>query len=460
MKNTTSKDYFWIIFGFLIVVSRLLTRINYIEDPDSLRFALAIQEFDLVKSQPHFPAYPIYCFIGKLFYWATQNISISLTLVGTVATFLITYFANQLVKLLYINISPIILLSLLFLNPLMWLMSTRFMPDLLGLAVVLGSWTYYVKYYQSSKKRDLIVFCFITALLPGIRLSYFPLLLFPVVYVIWTNPKTVFIQLGIYSCVTLAWLIPVIIDTGFDNLFAIAISHTNGHFNEWGGTIQSNNHFLLRLLKIVEYSFVDGMGMWAPGRHWSTIVISIILLPLFFIGIAGTPKKYVFILISLIVYLAWIFLYQNVVYKSRHILPFVPFIIICIAVGLEKVKSSSIKNMLYATALLTSGFIGIQLAIQHKKPTAVAQMIDFLDQSNSKKTIHTNPLIGFMIERQSNHKVVIDNVEPKTTHLYSIQNDISKKLQRDVDTSYHFYHNPYVNRMWEHVILIQYKEEE
>ena len=51
------------------VVTRIASTIYYIEDADSLRFALGILDYDVVKYQPHFPGYPVYCFLVKIFYF-------------------------------------------------------------------------------------------------------------------------------------------------------------------------------------------------------------------------------------------------------------------------------------------------------------------------------------------------------------------------------------------------------
>jgi len=56
----------WIILLAVCMGSRLWSAIYYIEDPDSLRFALGVIDFDVVRIQPHFPAYPVFCFFAKL----------------------------------------------------------------------------------------------------------------------------------------------------------------------------------------------------------------------------------------------------------------------------------------------------------------------------------------------------------------------------------------------------------
>ena len=81
MNNLLDKKYFPLFLLFACILSRILTAIYYVEDIDSLRFALSLHEFSLVKLQPHFPGYPIFCFIAKILYSFTENMGISFALI-------------------------------------------------------------------------------------------------------------------------------------------------------------------------------------------------------------------------------------------------------------------------------------------------------------------------------------------------------------------------------------------
>ena len=50
---------------------------NYIEDLDSLRFALGVVDYDVTKLQPHFPAYPVFCFFAKAIYALTDRYAVA-----------------------------------------------------------------------------------------------------------------------------------------------------------------------------------------------------------------------------------------------------------------------------------------------------------------------------------------------------------------------------------------------
>ena len=84
------------VWGAVLILclgSRLMSAVYYIEDLDSLRFALGVIDFDVTKLQPHFPAYPVFCFFAKAIYALTDRYAVAFAVLGSVATFGIIYFA-------------------------------------------------------------------------------------------------------------------------------------------------------------------------------------------------------------------------------------------------------------------------------------------------------------------------------------------------------------------------------
>ena len=57
-----------IFFILFCILSRFFTSIFYIEDIASLRFALSISDYDVLSNRPHFPGYPLFCFILGIIY--------------------------------------------------------------------------------------------------------------------------------------------------------------------------------------------------------------------------------------------------------------------------------------------------------------------------------------------------------------------------------------------------------
>lgn len=537
-KNTT----FWWAILTLCIFSRILTTIYYIEDVDSLRFALSIKDYDLSAYQPHFPAYPVYCFIVKLFYAVTGGkLAISFSIVGGLSIFGVIYFTIAIYRLLFTPLTITTnawLALLLFLNPLLWLMGNRYMPDLMGLALLLGCIYLFIiawvslgdeeekegttnesitdqtqlvnkinktqlqgqldplgkenlnRWHQTYKPYYLWSFYVALGLLIGVRISYLPFLLVPTFALTATFirrlPQLLFF--GILG--VLLWFIPLLIDTGgWDALLQVAQKHLNGHFNEWGGTVKTESGYWLRIVRIVQYTWADGIGGYWLDRHWLLIVFSLLLYAAFgnykrfarrFVSLPTPPapqelsenQKRLLILrtvinLCLLCYFIWIFFFQNVLYKSRHIMPFIPFIVARIAIGIGQ-NDRYFRTGIAILLIPLNIYITSTLVRQHRHSTAIAQIKDFMvEQNKPQNTFYAPELVAFYMKRQYDWKVnFVYSDKPdalkklakrrkKGGKVYSLI-DLNKVLKQKAKVR-DFYHNPYVNRMWSELKVFEYK---
>ena len=175
----SSNLFIWSIVFVGCIVSRLLSTIYYIEDLDSLRFALSMVDYDVAKLQPHFPAYPVFCFVAKILYVVISRYVLAFSLLGGLSTFFIIFFTLKIAKIQSATALGKIAIFVIFMTPLLWLMSNRYMPDVMGVACLFAS--LYFTMAQSESHRNTL-FCsntigfFLAGILLGIRLSYLPLL--------------------------------------------------------------------------------------------------------------------------------------------------------------------------------------------------------------------------------------------------------------------------------------------
>ena len=164
---------------------------------------------------------------------------------------------------------------------------------------------------------------------------------------------------------------------------------------------------------------------------------------------------------SLIVYSIWILIFQNVIYKSRHVLPILLLFFIILAIGIEFVlkKKSKLLNsiaviFLFSLVQITSNIVG-----DHKKPVAISQLKDDLINSSTRKTIASTPLINFYLQTHDIDASYINVL--KQDQITTLLNSESKKdvlivgnftkifsEKYNIIQSKTYYHNPYVNRMW------------
>ena len=434
------------------------------EDIDSLRFALSLHEFSLVKLQPHFPGYPIFCFIAKILYSFTGNMGISFALIGGLSVFIIIYYSLKICKTDPISYTGLFITVLLFINPLIWLMGNRYMPDLMGLGILIMSLYYLL--FDNEQNKYLNYGFFIAGILLGIRVSYFPLLIIPIIYIISIHQNKIkciysfIIGIGI-------WFVPLVYITGFEQLIYLASKQTIGHFTDFGGTVITEFNWYERITYFIKSLWADGLGGFWIGRAWPTIITSICIFFLLYQyrylknWSWFSKKHYQLILFSIIIYIAWVLLFQNVIYKSRHILPVLLFAILFIVQGYRyyRVYQPFIANMIAIVLFLSLIQITYTLTAQHKIPNAISQLTTYVEELDDSLDVISIPLINYYLKTHGVNKNFVDINIHKEHNLNQITNirknnivigDFRKLFEENYniipDTI--FYHNPYVNRMW------------
>ena len=457
--------YLLILF-FVCLFSRIFTSIYYIEDIDSLRFAFSLYDYDITKLQPHFPGYPVFCFIAKLIYVVTGSMGITVSIIGGVSVYYLIYFMLKLDNIDAASLVGLFMIFIIFFNPLVWLMSNRYMPDIMGLAIVTA--ILYQLIFRSKKMSSLYCGYFLSGVLAGIRLSYLPIILFPFISELIKNKNRLNL-LSLFLLGIFLWLIPLIWITGFDNLWLSALNHTQGHFMDYGGSIFTEKNLSIRFFHLVESIWADGMGGYWLGRSWVTVIFSFFILILLIFGFITIinnwkfEKSFKIIMSCILIYLLWVFLSQNIIYKSRHILPALIVLFIMLSVGYKYIVTKH-SPVLYTVVLLFI-FLLIQitrtLVWDHKNPSAIAQLKNDLIK-NDISTIVSTPLINYYMKSNSvsANFINIDNIvefdgDIKTQRNESILmiGNFESLFIKDfiVKKNMSYYHNPYVNRMWSQI---------
>ena len=441
-----------------------MSSIYYIEDIDSLRFALSIfDRYSLKDLQPHFPGYPVFCFLGSLIYMVTGSLANTFSIIGSIATFIIIYFSILLTGFKQYSWQFYILILLIIINPMLWIMSNRYMPDLLGLSIAIAS--FYM--LTSNKSNNINIGSFLFGILLGTRLSYFPLLVIPYFQLFAkgsfkSNLLLIFYMIS--GC--LIWLIPMVWITGFQDLIYVAQNQTIGHFSDFGGTMITENSWKNRIEFFIHTIWGDGLGGYWGGRSIYTLWLSLFMIPMIILAYQwlikniSNNKRIKILFLSIIIYSVWALCFQNIIYKSRHIMPIVYFITILFSFGQiyvsNKKKYLKVFTIIF---LLLSSIISANLISQHKNPTAIAKIRNHLNSIDGPITIISNPLINYYLT-STDFKGAFINIENKDINQAinkSIKSDIvlmigdyhhilDNKFTINLDTTY--YHNPYVNRMW------------
>lgn len=470
MGSRTQSASYTLLLLLASIATRLLTSVHYIADPDSLRFALGVVDYDVASLQPHFPGYPVFVFIVKLFYWILGSYTVAFALVGGLAVFGLILFSLKFVNARIDSPEGLLLAVLILFNPMIWLMSNRFMPDLLGVTVAIGILALTVRNDRASE-RSLLVGLVMTGLLAGIRLSYLPLVALAAL-IAFVRSRHKIRALALVGAGVLVWLVPMILDTGWEALIETATRQTTGHFTEFGGTIDVMPDIEVRRAAVLKGMVADGMGGYWPGRAGITMLVLFGLALFFARGIWWMFHRetdgLLILLLCGIVYITWILMYQNVIYQNRHILPLLPLLLYPVwAGGVQLFRSNTAGRFAAVLFLLAYSIVGIVIATQQMQPTAIAQTAEYLQKTPVQdRIIYSSSLLNYQLHgvgvegtflatddpdsRTAVHRMISSGRPIVVVGWYDPGDDMRP------DSVRHFHHNPYVNSVWPEIPLAFY----
>lgn len=431
---------------------------------------MATYDFDVLNSRPHFPGYPIFCFLSQLILLITNNIALTFSLIGSTSTFIIIYFCDKIWQF-YFKKQNLFFLSILFFNPFLWLMSNRYMPDLFALSLLVSAVFYLIKISNDSSIKNNIILGIILSLLFGIRVSYIPFFI-PIIFLFSKNTKFFIIS---FLLTTIIWLTPFIYLTGIVEIIELLKNDSHGHFYKWGGTIISSDASLInRLIKIFSFIGVDLFSFWSYHRHWLTIINSFLIVFAIIFFFKSYFKKFKKLNIKLLlscffIYFLWVLMFQNIQYKPRHLLPFIPMFCFLISLGANSVHKKMKYRIIFSLSLIIAhAIITINIVSQHKKMSAISQIQAYLQEEKNDIVVISDDLKLFYWKSHFNNrnikyynykgfnKLIKQNQISNETIIYSTET-INSKLYKKVDSK-HFYHNPYVNRLWSKLTLNRYEK--
>jgi Dolichyl-phosphate-mannose-protein mannosyltransferase len=115
-----------------------MTRSGWLDDWDSVQFALGLDDFDVTKHQPHPPGYPVYIAAGKLIHFIVADHAATLTLLSSLsgaAVATMFYILSRRYLVWSISLCATIIMALM---PLFWLQAGLPLTDMFGLVFVLS----------------------------------------------------------------------------------------------------------------------------------------------------------------------------------------------------------------------------------------------------------------------------------------------------------------------------------
>jgi Protein O-mannosyl-transferase TMEM260-like len=138
-KTGETRDALTAALLFLVLAAIFaLTRSRWLDDWDSVNFALALDDFDLPKHQPHPPGYPVYVAAGKLVHLVVAGHAGALTLVsslsGAAAAAMFFLLLRRFVDWAVAMVATIAMA----LSPLFWLQSGLALTDMFAMLFVVA----------------------------------------------------------------------------------------------------------------------------------------------------------------------------------------------------------------------------------------------------------------------------------------------------------------------------------
>jgi hypothetical protein len=380
MRHHANRYRGILLLTLLCLGSRLLFLGPFLEDWDSVDFALALDSYNIKKYQPHFPGYPIYIFLSWVCDWLVRNPVTAVILPGALLGALTIVPVYALARRLF---GPRIamLSALLFLvNPACWLQAEKAFSDASGLFMVMSAgYLCWRTTELDAKPYHVFLGSMLLGLGLGVRLSYAPLLLSwagLLLYLYWwPTPRSAPLSDACYGLMigVCLWFAPQLALTGGLELWHDGLAFTAQHFSQWGGTLVSaaapeHQQLGYRLTMFIWSLLAYSLGVWWVDTSAWRVLPSLVMLIAFALCCrrALGNKNTGFLLLYLLPYSLWIFFGQHAD-QPRHLLPLIPVLLVLLASGLDHLLRTSVRLGTFACALLllVLGVISTRLVVVH-----------------------------------------------------------------------------------------------
>ncbi|MED5051078.1 nucleoporin-interacting protein [Anoxybacillus rupiensis] len=320
-------------FGFLALVLLFGIEIYYASPYaaswDQVDFAFALDRYDLLAMQPHFPGYPYFVLGGMLVHSFVANPAKALSVFNvmmlasaSVPIFLLAtqYSSKEKAWIVTVLVQSASYVVLICLQP---------MSDGAALAVL---W-WYLWAIERAKTRlswhAQLLSLFVFSLLLGIRLSYasFALAFAFVWYEDWRKYRKIsrlLLFIFLAAMFQSIWIIGVAMtEGGLMSFIKLAFSFTNGHFQEWGGTAATDQQSLWERTSYFLFHNMVWIGLSSRTFVLLTIYIALFVWTFYSVRRFSFPR---WLLICVFMYGIWALFAQNIE-KPRHALPIVHFLL-------------------------------------------------------------------------------------------------------------------------------------
>lgn len=393
---TAEKKIAWVAGSivFLLFVIQLIYVNEWAATWDQADFTMALDRFDLLAMQPHFPGYPYFILGGTIVHLLSKEGAGALTLFNTMAyasAFLPIFWLFR--RFLSVRMS-IIAAVLMYSAPFPLLIVNQPMSE--GAAVACLWWFVWSiqKALETDKRFMQLLPLGLFSILLGIRLSYL-LLGIGVLYLWfmkWKRGRLSLHQLAAYVAAALffqlIWVAALVYSEGGLTAFIkLALAFTDGHFNEWGNTALSDTQPLWKRAYLL---FIQN-GIWTGILMQKALLtcLFICLVPFLWKNMRYRKTDMDCLLLLLgVFYSLWALFAQNIE-KPRH---FLPVILISLFLFFRYVLLRSTKGLLLLVSALfiaQSSYAVSVIKEQAETLPASYQLSAYFNQEKAYPVIYT-----------------------------------------------------------------------
>lgn len=339
------KTILLLIFSLALTL-RVIFLSPWLEDWDSVQFALALHNYSLVEHQPHPPGYPLYIVLGRILnlFWNNDTLSLTLlsAILGAASSIPLFLLLRRMVKEKIALLATIIYLV----TPLHWSLSEVALTNIPGTsATILTAWLLYM---GRESQKYLHIGSFFAGLILGVRFAEYSIVvaLLGLVLIHKRSFSALLKSAALILFGVSIWLVPLVIHTGPDNFFNAYTIHASYIITH--DSIVQYTSILDRLIQIWKLFQMGYTLFFLPVILLAILhmlkVLSRTFLPSQPPGLVRLTHlenwPTIFALAWLLSYfLPLVFIYNLEV--PRHVLPLLPPIILLFALSLDRIKNEA-----------------------------------------------------------------------------------------------------------------------
>ena len=363
------------VAAILILFLYQLRHVNaYAATWDQVDYSLALERFDIMAMQPHFPGYPYFILGGLFIHQFIEDQTASLTVFNILFYFSAVFPIYKLARRYVSQSFSFLIAAMIYSSSYVLVTVNQPMSEGAGLAAL---WWYFWSIERALRKNGrlgdwlpLILF----SVLLGIRLSYLPFGV-GLIYLFWKKwnekeytLKQLSIRILFALILQLIWVGGLVFSEGsIQGFVKLSLAFTSGHFNDWGNTAVSSDQSVLDRVFTLLFNNLFWHGLSSLSIFIAAIMMVLGLLSLshFRWSIKTLLPAYMMALS----YFIWALLAQNVE-KPRHIVPVVLFILFILFVTILKNLSHPMIAVICLVLILSNSVKSVQMI--HEQATRAA----------------------------------------------------------------------------------------